>query len=82
MASAVMVLGAAFSPLIVLATLIALVAIGARYVGIGIGKAVKSFVKDVIDELPTFQARKNNFSRLEINTNESLKSMSSNSRMS
>ncbi|BET30259.1 MAG: hypothetical protein ABS251_00215 [Wolbachia endosymbiont of Ephestia elutella] len=76
MASAVMVLGAAFSPLIVLATLIALVAIGARYVGIGIGKAgekikegaidsgkaVKSFVKDVIDEL-TWE--KINFSRLE-----------------
>ncbi|WP_265024856.1 MULTISPECIES: hypothetical protein [unclassified Wolbachia] len=91
MASAVMVLGAAFSPLIVLATLIALVAIGARYVGIGIGKAgekikegaidsgkaVKSLVKDVIDKLPTFQARKNNFSRLEINTNESLNNVTS-----
>lgn len=78
MASAVMVLGAAFSPLIVLATLIALVAIGARYVGIGIGKAgekikegavetgkaVKSFVKDVIDKLPTIQDRDKNFYKL------------------
>ncbi len=41
------------------------------------GKEVKSFVKDVIDKLPTFQARKNNFSRLEINTNESLKNVTS-----
>ncbi|QCB63053.1 hypothetical protein EJB00_05925 [Wolbachia endosymbiont of Drosophila mauritiana] len=78
MASAVMVLGAAFSPLIVLATLIALVAIGGRYVGIGIGKAgekikegaieagkaVKSSYKDLIDKLPTIQARENNFDRL------------------
>lgn len=77
-ASAVMVLGAAFSPLIVLATLIALVAIGARYVGIGIGKAgekikegaieagkaVKSSYKDLIDKLPTVQARENNFEKL------------------
>lgn len=39
------------------------------------GRAVKSFVKDVIDKLPTIQARKNNFSRLEINTNESLKNV-------
>ncbi|WP_264730334.1 hypothetical protein [Wolbachia endosymbiont (group B) of Episyrphus balteatus] len=77
MASAVMVLGAAFSPLIVLATLIALVAIGARYVGIGIGKAgekikegaidagkaVKSSYKDLIDKLPIIQARENNFDK-------------------
>lgn len=70
-----MVLGAAFSPLIVLATLIALVAIGARYVGIGIGKAgekikegaieagkeVKSSYKDLIDKLPKFVRRNNNF---------------------
>ncbi|WP_265014980.1 hypothetical protein [Wolbachia endosymbiont (group B) of Camptogramma bilineatum] len=28
------------------------------------GKAVKSFVKDVIDKLPTIQARENNFDRL------------------
>ncbi|RDD34788.1 hypothetical protein Wcon_01121 [Wolbachia endosymbiont of Cylisticus convexus] len=77
-ASAGMVLGAAFSPLIVLATLIALVAIGARYVGIGIGKAgekikegaieagkaVKSLYKDLIDKLPTVQARENNFEKL------------------
>lgn len=76
-ASAVMVLGAAFSPLIVLATFIALVAIGARYVGIGIGKAgekikegaieagkaVKSSYKDLIDKLPTIQARENNFDK-------------------
>ncbi|WP_174516009.1 hypothetical protein [Wolbachia endosymbiont of Cardiocondyla obscurior] len=77
-ASAVMVLGAAFSPLIVLATLIALVAIGARYVGIGIGKAgekikegaieagkaVKSSYKDLIDKLPEVQRRENNFEKL------------------
>ncbi|WP_423348970.1 hypothetical protein [Wolbachia sp. wLmal] len=73
-----MVLGAAFSPLIVLATLIALVAIGARYVGIGIGKAgekikegaieagkaVKSSYKDLIDKLPEVQRRENNFEKL------------------
>ncbi|WP_425386125.1 hypothetical protein [Wolbachia endosymbiont (group A) of Barypeithes pellucidus] len=77
-ASTGIVLGVAFSPLIVLATLIALVAIGARYVGIGIGKAgekikegaieagkaVKSSYKDLIDKLPTVQARENNFDRL------------------
>jgi len=77
-ASAGIVLGVAFSPLIVLATLIALVAIGARYVGIGIvkagekikegaieaGKAVKSSYKDLIDKLPTVQARENNFEKL------------------
>jgi len=76
-ASTGIVLGAAFSPLIVLATLIALVAIGARYVGIGIGKAgekikegvieagkaVKSSYKDLIDKLPTIQARENNFDK-------------------
>jgi hypothetical protein len=28
------------------------------------GKAIKSFVKDLIDKLPTFQARENNFGRL------------------
>ncbi|WP_341822615.1 hypothetical protein [Wolbachia endosymbiont (group A) of Clivina fossor] len=74
-ASTGIVLGVAFSPLIVLATLIALVAIGARYVGIGIGKAgekikegaieagkaVKSSYKDLIDKLPKVQARENNF---------------------
>ncbi|WP_353287250.1 glycine zipper family protein [Wolbachia endosymbiont (group B) of Gerris lacustris] len=31
---------------------------------IEVGKAVKSFVKDVIDKLPTIQARENNFDRL------------------
>ncbi|EAL59409.1 MULTISPECIES: hypothetical protein [Wolbachia] len=89
-ASAVMVLGAAFSPLIVLATLIALVAIGARYVGIGIGragekikegaietgKAVKSSYKDLIDKLPTVQARENNFSRLRTNVLETIANIS------
>lgn len=78
MASTGIVLGVAFSPLIVLATLIALVAIGARYVGIGIGKAgekikegaidagkaVRGSYKDLIDKLPTIQARENNFDRL------------------
>ncbi|WP_245970183.1 hypothetical protein [Wolbachia endosymbiont of Bemisia tabaci] len=78
MASAVMVLGAAFSPLIVLATLIALVAIGGRYVGIGIGKAgekikegaiavgkaVESSYKNTVDKFPTIQARENNFDKL------------------
>ncbi|WP_341817658.1 hypothetical protein [Wolbachia endosymbiont (group A) of Pherbina coryleti] len=77
-ASAVMVLGAAFSPLIVLATLIALVAIGARYVGIGIvkagekikegaidaGKAVKSLSKNLGDKLPEVGPKKDNFSKL------------------
>ncbi|WP_353284729.1 hypothetical protein [Wolbachia endosymbiont (group A) of Lasioglossum fulvicorne] len=77
-ASAGIVLGVAFSPLIVLATLIALVAIGARYVGIGIGragekikegaieagKAVKSSYKDLIDRLPEVQRRENNFEKL------------------
>ncbi|WP_265027275.1 hypothetical protein [Wolbachia endosymbiont (group A) of Bombylius major] len=77
-ASAGIVLGVAFSPLIVLATLIALVAIGARYVGIGIGKAgekikegaieagkaVKSSYKDLIDKLPEVQRRENNFEKL------------------
>ncbi len=84
MASAVMVLGAAFSPLIVLATLIALVAIGARYVGIGIGKAgekikegaidagkaVKSSYKDLIDKLPIIQARENNFDKFKNDLSE------------
>ncbi|MDE5060691.1 MULTISPECIES: hypothetical protein [Wolbachia] len=77
-ASTGIVLGVAFSPLIVLATLIALVAIGARYVGIGIGKAgekikegaieagkaVKSSYKDLIDKLPEVQRRENNFEKL------------------
>ncbi|WP_341819522.1 hypothetical protein [Wolbachia endosymbiont (group A) of Brachyopa scutellaris] len=77
-ASAVMVLGAAFSPLIVLATLIALVGIGARYAGIGIvkagekikegvieaGKTVESSRKDLIDKLPRLTQRENNFDRL------------------
>ncbi|WP_447933050.1 hypothetical protein [Wolbachia endosymbiont of Dactylopius coccus] len=77
-ASAGIVLGVAFSPLIVLATLIALVAIGARYIGIGIvkagekikegaieaGKAVKSSYKDLIDKLPEVQRRENNFEKL------------------
>ncbi|WP_265034450.1 MULTISPECIES: hypothetical protein [unclassified Wolbachia] len=77
-ASTGIVLGVAFSPLIVLATLIALVAIGARYVGIGIGKAgekikegaieagkaVKSSYKDLIDRLPEVQRRENNFEKL------------------
>lgn len=77
-ASVGIVLGVAFSPLIVLATLIALVAIGARYVGIGIGKAgekikegaieagkaVKSSYKDLIDKLPEVQRRENNFEKL------------------
>lgn len=77
-ASAGIVLGVAFSPLIVLATLIALVGIGARYVGIGIGragekikegaieagKAVKSSYKDLIDRLPEVQRRENNFEKL------------------
>ncbi|WP_338481961.1 hypothetical protein [Wolbachia endosymbiont (group A) of Nomada hirtipes] len=77
-ASAVMVLGAAFSPLIVLATLIALVAIGARYVGIGIvkagekikegaidaGKAVKSLSKNLGYKLPEVGPKKDNFSKL------------------
>nr|WP_265024187.1 hypothetical protein [Wolbachia endosymbiont (group A) of Epagoge grotiana] len=77
-ASAVMVLGAAFSPLIVLATLIALVAIGARYVGIGrvkagekikegaidAGKAVKSLSKNLGDKLPEVGPKKDNFSKL------------------
>lgn len=77
-ASAGIVLGVAFSPLIVLATLIALVAIGARYVGIGIGRAgekikegaieagkvVKSSYKDLIDRLPEVQRRENNFEKL------------------
>ncbi|EAL59970.1 conserved hypothetical protein [Wolbachia endosymbiont of Drosophila simulans] len=85
-----MVLGAAFSPLIVLATLIALVAIGTRYVGIGIGragekikegaietgKAVKSSYKDLIDKLPTVQARENNFSRLRTNVLETIANIS------
>ncbi|WP_374698674.1 hypothetical protein [Wolbachia endosymbiont (group B) of Limnophora tigrina] len=85
-ASTGIVLGVAFSPLIVLATLIALVAIGARYVGIGIGKAgekikegaidagkaVKSSYKDLIDKLPTIQARENNFSRLKTNVLETI----------
>lgn len=80
-ASTGIVLGVAFSPLIVLATLIALVAIGARYVGIGIGKAgekikegaieagkaVKSSYKDLIDKLPTIQARENNFDKFKNN---------------
>ncbi len=61
-----------------LATLIALVAIGARYVEIGIrkagekikegaieaGKAVKSSYKDLIDKLPEVQRRENNFEKL------------------
>ncbi|WP_425384874.1 hypothetical protein [Wolbachia endosymbiont (group A) of Sturmia bella] len=77
-ASAVMVLGAAFSPLIVLATLIALVGIGARYAGIGIvkagekikegaidaGKAVKSLSKNLGDKLPEVGPKKDNFSKL------------------
>ncbi len=77
-ASTGIVLGVALSPLIVLATLIALVAIGARYVGIGIGKAgekikegaieagkaVKSSYKDLIDKLPEVQRRENNFEKL------------------
>ncbi|WP_265033599.1 hypothetical protein [Wolbachia endosymbiont (group A) of Sicus ferrugineus] len=77
-ASTGIVLGVAFSPLIVLATLIALVAIGARYVGIGIGKAgekikegaidagraIKSSYKDLIDKLPEIQRRENNFEKL------------------
>lgn len=77
-ASTGIVLGVAFSPLIVLATLIALVSIGARYVGIGIGKAgekikegaieagkaVKSSYKDLIDKLPEVQRRENNFEKL------------------
>ncbi|MDR2045848.1 MAG: hypothetical protein LBP77_02565 [Rickettsiales bacterium] len=77
-ASTGIVLGVAFSPLIVLATLIALVAIGVRYVGIGIGKAgekikegaieagkaVKSSYKDLIDKLPEVQRRENNFEKL------------------
>ncbi|WP_264703576.1 hypothetical protein [Wolbachia endosymbiont (group A) of Volucella inflata] len=89
-ASAGIVLGVAFSPLIVLATLIALVAIGARYVGIGIvkagekikegaietGKAVKSSYKDLIDKLPTVQARENNFSRLRTNVLETIANIS------
>ncbi|NUX01805.1 hypothetical protein GO685_04980 [Wolbachia endosymbiont of Madathamugadia hiepei] len=29
-----------------------------------LGKAIKSFVKDLIDKLPTVQARENNFGRL------------------
>ncbi|MGL9757376.1 MAG: hypothetical protein ACR5LA_00570 [Wolbachia sp.] len=79
-ASTGIVLGVAFSPLIVLATLIALVAIGARYVGIGIGKAgekikegaidagkaVKSSYKDLIDKLPTIKTREKNFYKLHI----------------
>ncbi len=83
-------MGVAFSPLIVLATLIALVAIGARYVGIGIGKAgekikegaieagkaVKSSYKDLIDKLPTVQARENNFSRLRTNVLETIANIS------
>lgn len=89
-ASTGIVLGVAFSPLIVLATLIALVAIGARYVGIGIGragekikegaieagKAVKSSYKDLIDKLPTVQARENNFSRLRTNVLETIANIS------
>ncbi|WP_265023509.1 hypothetical protein [Wolbachia endosymbiont (group A) of Epistrophe grossularia] len=77
-ASAGMVLGVAFSPLIVLATLIALVAIGTRYVGIGIGKAgekikegaidagkaVKSLSKNLGDKLPEVGPKKDNFSKL------------------
>ncbi|UZE38502.1 hypothetical protein [Wolbachia endosymbiont of Drosophila pseudotakahashii] len=73
-----MVLGVAFSPLIVLATLIALVAIGARYVGIGIGKAgekikegaidagkaVKSLSKNLGDKLTEVGPKKDNFSKL------------------
>lgn len=89
-ASTAIVLGVAFSPLIVLATLIALVAIGARYIGIGIGKAgekikegaieagkaVKSSYKDLIDKLPTVQARENNFSRLRTNVLETIANIS------
>lgn len=88
-ASTGIVLGVAFSPLIVLATLIALVAIGARYVGIGIGKAgekikegaieagkaVKSSYKDLIDKLPTIQARENNEETGEDETKNNLSNM-------
>ncbi|WP_264330636.1 hypothetical protein [Wolbachia endosymbiont (group B) of Erebia ligea] len=84
MASTGIVLGVAFSPLIVLATLIALVAIGALYVGIGIGKAgekikegaidagkaVRGSYKDLIDKLPTIQARENNFDKFKNDLSE------------
>ncbi len=40
------------------------------------GKAVKSFVKDAIDKLPTTQSRENNFSRLKTNVLEAIANIS------
>ncbi|WP_250296267.1 glycine zipper family protein [Wolbachia endosymbiont of Oedothorax gibbosus] len=40
------------------------------------GKAVKSFVKNIIDKLPEVQARENNFSRLKTNVLETITNIS------